>query len=180
VQLGWRAGVRAGVVTGIAPRVAPGVGVAGMLELGAARLGLSVFGFSSGRVTESGVEARFDLLASRVEGCPLAVEVAGPLALEPCVSFEAGALWGRGYADPPTVEEGQSGRVPWLAPGALARLVGSFGRLVVELEGSVRVPLRREEFFVRSESESGEVSETRVHEVPAIAFGVAAGVGLNF
>ncbi len=172
--------MRGGVVTGIAPRVAPGVGIAGMLEVGAARFGLSFFGFSSGRVMESGVEARFDLLASRVEGCPIAFGLARPLSLEPCVSFEAGVLRGRGYADPPTVEEGQSGRVPWLAPGALVRLVGSFGVLVVELEGAVRLPLQRQEFYVRSESEGAEASETSVHQVPATSFAVLAGFGLSF
>jgi hypothetical protein len=167
-------------VTGIAPRVAPGLAIAGMLESGAVRFGVSLFGFSSGRVTESGVEARFDLVAARVEVCPIAFEVAGWLSLEPCVSFEAGALSGRGYSDPPNVDEGQSGRAPWLAPGALGRLVGSFGQLVIELEGAARFPLRREEFYVESTSEGGEGARTTVYEVPVISFGAAVGVGLRF
>lgn len=178
--LAWRAGLRAGVLTGIGPQLAPGLSLAGTLELGAARFGLSLVGFSSGRVTEAGVEARFDLLAARIEGCPMAFDVAGPLSLEPCVSFEAGALSGRGYSDPPTVDEGQSGRSPWLAPGGLARLVGSFGQLVVELEGSARFPLIREEFYVLSESEGGDDLRASVYRVPVTSFGAAAGVGLRF
>lgn len=154
--------------------------LAGTLELGAARFGLSLLGFSSGRVTEAGVEARFDLLAARIEGCPIAFDVAGPLSLEPCVSFEAGALSGRGYSDPPTVDEGQSGSSPWLAPGGVARLVVNFGQLVVELEGAARFPLSREEFYVDSESEGGESMRTSVHQVPVTSFGAAAGVGLRF
>ena len=178
--LAWRAGVRAGFASGMAPQLAPGVALTGMLERGAARFGLSLFGFSSGRVIESGVEARFDLLAARLEGCPLAFEVTGSLSLEPCVSFEAGVLSGRAYSDPPTVEKAQSGAAPWLAPGALARLVLSFGQVVVELEGAARFPLRREEFYVDSESESGDDTRTTVHEVPATSFGAALGVGLRF
>ena len=175
VPLHWRAGVRGGFVSGIAPRLAPGLGIAGMLERGALRLGLSVFGFSSGHLTEAGVEARFDLLTSRFEACPVAFELGAWLALEPCASFEVGVLSGRGYSNPPTVAEGQSGRSPWLTPGALGRLVGSFGQLVVELEGSARFPLSREEFYVVTEA-----GRTSVHEVPRTSFGAAIGVGLRF
>lgn len=178
VPLRWRAGVRGGILTGIAPSVAPGGGIAGMLEIDAMRFGLSVFGFSSGHVIVSGVEARFDLLTARVEGCPIAFDLGESLALEPCVMFEGGVLRGRGYSDPPTVAEGQSGRAPWLAPGALARLVASFGAVVVELEGGARFPLRREEFYVLSEGEVG-ATRTSVHEVPATSFGAVLGVGLR-
>jgi len=172
-------------VTGIAPSVAPGVGIAGVLELDALRFGLSLSGFSSGREIESGVEARFDLLTSRLEGCPIAFDLGASLGLEPCVTFEGGVLSGRGYSSPPAVAEGQSGLSPWLAPGALARLVASFGQLVVELEGAARFPLRREEFYVLSEAEGGAEDagaaeiRTRVHEVPTISFGAALGVGLR-
>jgi len=176
----WRASVRGGFVTGIAPRVAPGLALAGVLELEAARLGVSVLGFSSGRVTEAGVDARFDLLSFRFEGCPVAFELGSSLALEPCASFEAGALWGQAYSDPPSVEQGQSGRAPWLAPGALGRLVGSFGQLVVELEGAVRFPLRREEFYVEPQAEGAEDSRTVVHDVPGISFGASVGIGIRF
>ncbi|HEU5074626.1 MAG TPA: hypothetical protein VFU02_10640 [Polyangiaceae bacterium] len=180
VPLQWRAGVRGGFATGIAPRLAPGLGVAGMLERGDARFGLSVFAFSSGRVTEAGVEARFDLVTSRLEACPIAFDLGGSIALEPCASFEAGVLSGRGYSDPPTVAEGHSGRSPWWAPGVLGRMVVSFGQLVVELEGSARFPLRREEFYVDPEGEGTAGSTITVHEVPATSFGAALGVGLRF
>ena len=179
VPLQWRASLRAGFATGIAPRLAPGVGVAAVLEYGAARFGLAFLGFSSGRVTASGVEARFDLVTSRLEGCPSAIELASSMALELCASFDAGVLSGRGYSDPPTVAEGQSGLSPWLAPGAVARLVGSFGQLVVEFEGGARFPLRREEFFVDSGEGAGE-TRISVHEVPATSLGAALGLGLHF
>lgn len=180
VPLRWRVSLRAGLGTGVAPSVAPGLAAAVMLERGRARFGLSLFGLTSGRVTESGVEARFDLVASRLEGCPIAFDLGGAIALEPCAFFEVGALSGRGYSDPPTVAEGQRGVSPWLAPGAVGRLLGSFGLLVVELEAGAAIPLLREEFYVETQSDGGSVSKTPVHEVAAVSFGAAVGVGVRF
>jgi hypothetical protein len=141
-----RFGASAAVGTGVGPDLALGPAVFAALEWNGPRLGLTGTALFSGRVQAHDLPARFRRLAARLEGCPVSWTVDN-LGFEPCVFFEFGSL--RGDADttsPSLLQSPTGGASPWLAPGALARLVTSFEPLVIVLEVNAGVPLVRETF----------------------------------
>lgn len=174
---GWtlsrvRFSARALLATGVGPMAAGGAALGIVFEARAARLGLALQGWRTARIETSDVPARFERLSARIEGCPLVLALAGWATLEPCPFVELGVIAGQAFENPPAVIRGQRGSAPWYAGGGLGRVVGRFGRFVVELEGAAGVPLRRERFYVERGDE--------IHRVPAYYGALAAGVGLTF
>lgn len=171
-SLGLRVSGRALLAAGIVPKGAPGAGVGIVFEPRRARLGLALQGFRTGRVEARGVEARFQLLTARLDGCPFVLSLSGWASVEPCAFAEVGMLSGEGFENPPTVVRGKRGTSPWYSTGGAARAVGRWGWLVVELEGLLGVPLRRERFYV----ERGE----EIHRVRPYYGTLGAGLGIRF
>jgi hypothetical protein len=169
---GLRLSARALLATGIGPTVAGGAALGIVIETRGARLGVALQGWRTGRMEVRDVRARFERLSARVEGCPIVLALSGWASVEPCPFVELGVVTGEAFEDPPAVIRGNRGSAPWYAAGGLGRLVGRFGRFVVELEGAAGAPLRRERFYVEGGDE--------IHRVPAYYGAFAAGLGVRF
>jgi hypothetical protein len=169
---GLRLSARALLATGIGPTLAGGAALGIVIETRGARLGVALQGWRTGRMEVRDVRARFERLSARVEGCPLVLALSGWASVEPCPFVELGVVTGEAFEDPPAVIRGNRGSAPWYAAGGLGRLVGRFGRFVVELEGAAGAPLRRERFYVEGGDE--------IHRVPAYYGAFAAGLGVRF
>jgi hypothetical protein len=169
---GVRLGARALLATGVGPKVAGGAALGIVFEARRARLGLALQGWRTGRLETRGVRARFERLSLRVDGCPIMLAFSEWMTVEPCPFVELGVVAGEAFEDPPAVVRGNRGSAPWYAAGGLGRLVGRFGRFVVELEGAAGAPLRRERFYVERGDE--------IHRVPAYYGAFAAGLGVIF
>jgi hypothetical protein len=171
-----RAGLSGSVVTGVGPESALGAGVFAVVEVSQWRVGLAAHLNDSGEVSAHELPARFRLLSFRLDGCPTSVDFAPWFSLEPCVSFDAGWLeGGTTEAVPPRVVRPETAGSLWAAPGALLRAVVRFDPGFVQVEGFARVRLFREQFYVETDGE-----RDIVYEVPAVAFGGAAGLGVRF
>ena len=169
---GVRLSARALLATGVGPAAAGGAALGLVLEARRARLGIAFQGLRTGRIEARGVRARFERLSARLDGCPIVLALSEWATVEPCPFVELGVAAGEAFEDPPAVIRGERGSVPWYAAGGLGRLVGRFGRFVVELEGTAGAPLRRERFYVEGGDE--------IHRVPAFYGAFAAGVGVVF
>jgi hypothetical protein len=117
-------------------------------------------------VAMSAGAARFRLTAARLDGCPWSWAV-GPLAVAPCLGVEAGVLDGRGAQ----VAMPAGGARPWLAPDGAMRMRLAWGRVAIELEGAVAVPVWRDRFYI--------APATTVHQVPAVTVGVGLGLAIE-
>lgn len=171
-----RTGVSGSVVSGVGPDVAFGAAVFGVVEVSELRFGLSAQLNDSGEDTVNGVPVRFRLVAFRLDGCPVAFELAPWFALEPCASFELGWLEGSTTrAAPPRVVRPETSYPLWAAPGLLLRGVLRFDPGFLQLEGFGRVPLLRETFYVETAGDPDVV-----YEVPRLAWGASAGLGVRF
>jgi hypothetical protein len=169
---GLRVTGRAGLTSALGLSAAPGAGVGVVYERWTARIGVALQGFWTGRVVASGVPARFELLAARLEGCPYVLVLAPWAAVEPCPFAELGTVTGEAFEAPPEVSRGFPGRALWISAGAVGRLVGQLGAVTVELEALGGAPFRRERFHV----ENG----AQVHRLPALYGSVAFGLGVRF
>jgi hypothetical protein len=163
---------RAALTTGVGPGVAPGGALGIVLERGSARVGVAVQGFKTGRLVTRGTRARFELLSTRLEGCPWVLALSDWASIEPCPFADLGSITGEAIEDPPAVIHGERGSALWLSAGGLARAVGGFGAVTVELEGLGGFPLRRERFYLKG----GEV----VYRVPIAFAGASVGLGVRF
>jgi hypothetical protein len=171
-----RAGLSGSVVTGVGPDTALGAGVFAVVEVSHWRVGVAAHLNDSGEISAHELPARFRLLSFRLDGCPISVDFAPWFSLEPCASFDAGWLeGGTTEAVPPRVVRPETAGSLWAAPGALLRAAFRFDPGFFQIEGFTRVPLFREQFYVETDGER-EV----IYEVPAVAFGGAAGLGLRF
>jgi hypothetical protein len=170
--LGVRVAARAALATGTGPEMSPGAALGVVYEWNNARIGGALQGFFAGRGEVQGVEASFERLTARLEGCPLVLELADGASLEPCPFVDLGSITGEAFEDPPAVVSGFPESALWLSAGAFGRAVGRFGAVAVELEALLGVPLLRESFYV----EGGDV----VYRVPAIYGAVAVGLGVRF
>jgi hypothetical protein len=169
---GVRLSARALLATGVGPAAAGGAALGIVFEARGARLGVALQGWRTGRIESQGVRARFERLSARLDGCPIVLALSKWATVEPCPFVELGVVAGEAFEDPPAVIRGNRGSAPWYAAGGLGRLVGRFGRFVVELEGAAGGPLRRERFYVEGGDE--------IHRVPAYYGAFAAGLGVVF
>jgi hypothetical protein len=134
----------------------------GMLSAWHARIGIAV---ATGATAIDGGTARFVAVTGNATVCVLRVRVAESMTLAPCVRFDAGVLRARGSGVGMTLTSDQ----PWLAPSLLARFgVRVTGRIELDAETGVTVPLERERFFFPP--------DTTVYDVPAAAMVVRVGV----
>jgi hypothetical protein len=170
---GVRLSARALLATGVGPAAAGGAALGIVFEARGARLGVALQGFRTGRIEARGVRARFERLSARLDGCPIVLALSEWATVEPCPFVELGVVAGEAFEDPPAVIRGNRGSAPWYAAGGLGRLVGRFGRFVVELEGAAGAPLRRERFYV-------EGGDDEIHRVPTFYGAFAAGLGVVF
>lgn len=169
-----RFGAAVAVGTGVGPNWALGPALFAALEWNGPRLGLTGTALWSGSVQAGDLPARFRRLAARLEGCPVSWR-AGRFGFEPCAFFEFGSL--RGDADttsPALLQSPSGGASPWLAPGALARVVTSLDPLVLVLEVNAGVPLVRESFGLRT----SQGQDTKFHVDPVVVGG-SLGLGVR-
>jgi hypothetical protein len=109
----------------------------------------------------------FRWTAGRAEVCRYVAAI-GPLEAAPCAGFEAGALSGRGT----NVGQASDDTRPWFAPELTGRVALRIGRAAVELEGTAEAPVVRDRYYI--------APATTVHQVPALAFGLGASLGVQF
>ncbi len=91
--------------------------------------------------------ATFRLMAVRVEGCPLAVELVETLALRPCLAVDAGAVRaeGKDIARPRTETRA------WASVGARGRLVWLLGsRIFLDAAAGAQLAVTRNEYVFRN------------------------------
>jgi hypothetical protein len=169
---GVRLSARALLATGVGPAAAGGAALGLVFETRSARFGVALQGWRTGRIEARGVRARFERLSARLDGCPIVLALSKWATVEPCPFVEVGVTAGEAFEEPPAVIRGSRGSAPWYAAGGLGRLVGRFGRIVVELEGAAGAPLRRERFYVEGGDE--------IHRVPAYYGAFAIGLGVVF
>jgi hypothetical protein len=157
---------------GIAPTARPFAALA--LELASTRrhpfspsARLSAFGSYSHLEAQTG-RATLLLVGARLDLCPLRIG-SQPLALRPCVAFEAGPVFAEGETeiDPKTAVE------PWLATEATLRLSWrATAHFFAELELGLVVPLQRSRFYL--------VPDDTLYVVPALTGRGALGAGWIF
>jgi len=137
------------------------------LWLSSARLSFSrVFGHETS--PESGLRAEVELQTARLDGC-VARAVAGPLAFEPCVFFEAGRLQALGLHRTGNVLRNE----PWATAGMLLRPTLTLAqRLVIGVGVGFHVPLTRYELAF--------TGERALHETAVFGFDGALGLGVRF
>jgi hypothetical protein len=168
-------GLRFGVADGLGPRLATGVGalwgVGPVTQPSFVRLSADWYDTRTVTVERAGGKARFQLFAGRLEVCPVRLVLARSLVLPACAGVEAGVLKaegkGRDVVNPKTV------RWPWAAAVLAPRVRLDLGHVFAELVAEERFPLVRQPFkFNRP--------ERLVYEIPSVAFGAVAAVGLRF
>jgi hypothetical protein len=115
-------------------------------------------------------EGSFWLWTGRLSACPVRLALAQPFRLLPCLAFDAGSLHAQGGG---AATHTKKQTMPWLAGGAMLRAQLDVWRgLSLEASGSVRALARRDSFiFSRPDS--------LVYAVPALSWGLAAGVSLR-
>jgi hypothetical protein len=171
-----RFGGSATVATGVGPEPALGAALFAAFEWSGPRVGLTAEASWSGRVQASDVPAHFQRYAARLEGCPVSFGL-GVVSFEPCASFELGLLRGDGdsLTKPGLATLASGGGSPWLAPGALGRLVASFDPIVVLLEATAGVPLVREKFGLLL----NQTEQDPKFQAPSVVFGGSLGLGVR-
>jgi hypothetical protein len=120
-------------------------------------------------------QARLFWLVARVEGCPLRLRLASPVALGVCLAFDAGAVRSSGGG---LLATEASDTHPWLAPGALARASWTLpGRVRLEASGGPSVPLVR---YGLNYGDTASGATVLAYRLPAVAVATAVGVGYAF
>jgi hypothetical protein len=109
----------------------------------------------------------FRWIAGRLDGCPY-VWAAGRFEIAPCAGVQVGALTGKGTMIAAAAKDTR----PWLAPELIARIGVRAGRARVELEATAAAPLVRDHYYI--------APSTTVHEVPPIAYRLAATGAIEF
>lgn len=191
---GWRAAavIHAGAASAIGPSTT--LVLSGAVDVAKEGEGMLAPAFRLGLISAAGAEqavsgapllrARYRLTAASVEGCPVRLPLAGPLALYPCLHVEAGAIGASGLS--PYTPAGQLPKAvrldttrPWIAPGITGRLqLAVAGGLILEAQGGLILPLFRDTFyFGQPPSTAGEITS---HQVPAAGGFVSGGVGFHF
>lgn len=166
----WRFafGAHGGAHGGVAPKVAVAFPV--FVEVRAPWSGHAAVRAAFARsldATADNAEAggHFTWTAGLLDACPYAIE-RGPVALSPCVRFEAGAVEGEGTR----VAQPRSEARTWLALGAVGRLrIEPVRHWFVELEGGARAPLMQDRFHAYGAT---------LFRPPAVAWSTSAGIGV--
>jgi hypothetical protein len=130
--------------------------------------------FRSDATSSSGREARFRGYGFRLEACPLAFGKRSLFA-EPCIATDAGWIRASGVPGEALVETHDSTGGLWdvLAIARLGAVVS--GRLLLEAQGELAVPLLRHQYGF------GEPpAEPLVYEVPAVGVSIGASIGFLF
>jgi hypothetical protein len=133
----------------------------------------SLFHFRSGATISSGQEATFRGYGFRAEACPWALLVRRFFA-EPCGGLDLGAIQARGVAGASVVNPRRSTRFWWQAE-AMSRLGVVLGKVVLEVQGELAVPLFSYQFGFGAET--GGVS---AFEMPPVGVAARAGAGVRF
>jgi hypothetical protein len=133
----------------------------------------SLFHFRSGATTSSGQVATFRGYGLRAEACPWALLVRTFFA-EPCAGLDLGAIQAKGVPGASVVNPRSSTRFWWQAE-ATSRLGVILGRVVVEAQGELAVPLFSYRFGFGAET--GGVPAFRM---PRVGVGARAGAGVRF
>ncbi len=177
----WSAGVAGEASLGLWPTA----GWGGLLFVEAAAPGRSRLGpvlragvslnQSRDRLSE-GAEARYQLAALVLEGCPLRLLfLDSALAAHACLDVHVGALRAKGRG----LDRAAKTTEAWLDLGPLARVrVAISKRLFVEGQGMLVVPLRRLAYDVYYAGPAA--AATTVHTVPRLGALVGIGMGYQF
>lgn len=113
-------------------------------------------------------DARVDLFAARLEGCPFVLAVWSSLHLVPCAGVELGVL--RAQSDAMS----EASRGLWLAPVVTSRVQWLLGRrLVIEAQASGVWPLIDHHFVL-------EAPRTVVQSTPGVSLFAGLGLGVRF
>ncbi len=113
--------------------------------------------------------ATFQLIAGRLSGCPVRLQLLIRLRVLPCATLDAGSLRASGGG---AAENVHTRHMPWVAGGALVRLeIPVWQRLSVEAFVAARLLTRHDSFIFNP--------ERLVYSVPRWSAGVGLGVSLR-
>ena len=178
LRLRWDVGVNAGALAWLAPNVALAFGA--FAELGSREHSwsarLSAFDARQTNDVNSGQQAHSATDWLRAEFCPIALPAGVHVSVSPCAAVDAGivTVTARGGA---VIPRGPKTTF-WASGVALVRLGWEFkGRVIVNLDGELGVPLTREDFRIQNPDGS---TTTRAFRAPALGVGAKAGVGVRF
>jgi len=169
-------GAALALATGASPELA--WGPRGFVGFGWERgpeIRLGIDALHTGTVTTDGRPAHFSLIDGRVSGCPIAFLFSHVFHGLPCAGVEVGSLHAAGEKSDLVTAPGTVTR-PWVAPFLAARLEAIFGRVFVEAEADLKLPLYRRDFVFET---TGQPS-LLVYTVPPAAFGASGGAGVRF
>ena len=120
--------------------------------------------------------ASFNLIAGRLDACPLFLPIASRASVAACVGTTLGAINVRGQLNPGG-KTGGGARLWWdIAPSLRALLPAGKSRWF-EANARLTVPLRRYEFVLEK---IGSPGNTQVYPTPTVAAALEAGVGVSF
>ena len=113
----------------------------------------------------------FSTLGARASGCPVAVALGALFRLLPCAGAVVGAHHGEGVGSK-TVSKGSDSPI-FLRPFASVRSEIAWDAFFVELEGEAKFAVDHRFQF------NTQPTPTSVYDVPPVAFGLSAGVGVR-
>jgi hypothetical protein len=158
-------------MSGVAPDAVLGAG--GYVELESSRglapsARLAAFGAANGAF--AGRSASFLIVAGRLDGCPVRLG-SRTLSVRPCLAASLGLIRAEGIS---VADATVADRV-WLDLSALARLrwAPGAGRVFLEIDGGLAIPLLRSTFVFESPT-------VVVHQVPPAGAVASAGAGVRF
>jgi hypothetical protein len=168
-------GLQFGVAEKLGPHLAAGVGA--LWGLGPRShpsfVRLAAAWYDTGTVDAGGGAVRFQMLAGRLELCPARLALHPSLLVPACAGLELGSLTAEGRDRPGVVVHARTEQRAWAAAVLAPRIRLELGRMFGELVAEERFPLVRRTF--RFNRPGGFI-----HEIPLVAFGAVAAVGLRF
>jgi hypothetical protein len=168
-------GLRFGVSSGLGPGLPIGVGA--LWGLGPIShpsfVHVVADWYDTGTVDRGGSSVRFQLLAGRLEVCPVRLGLTRWLLVPACAGVEAGRLTAAGRERTDVVVHPRTVHIAWAAAVLAPRLRLELSRVFAELVAEERFPFVPWTFkFNRPQGD--------IHEIPNVAFGAVAAVGLRF
>ncbi len=131
------------------------------------RLAFSSLGAESDDTADG--RARLHWTTARLDGCPAQLEVAGSLAVRPCLALAGGTLSAAGE----TIAHPESHTLGWWTLGGLFRLEWSpWSFLSLEANAGLDLPLRRDEYYFEP--------KTEVYRAPATLGRGSVGAAIHF
>ena len=136
-------------------------------------LGFHLTAADTTRTSAAGVQTRFQLLATRLEGCPLTLRITPRLSVPLCGGMEFGAVRGRGYENPPEIVTERRTVAPWWAITAGPRARLATRSAFVEFLPAIQISLVSWSYELKQ-------PDREAFATPSVAASLATQAGIRF